>query len=175
MEGPLVYQADVTTRNITKTYQGLAGSTFKQRYYGHKRNLIHRDSCGTALSKYIWYLKDRNVNYTLEWSIKNKAHVYSAGAKYCDLCLSEKTIIMLGDKNCLNILHGNSKSQKESFTVLAYDITVCTLYIATIYDMQMNRSLVACLLEIPLASCLVPLACKAGPPEHIPHPFNTLL
>ena len=110
MEGPLVYQADVTTRNITKTYYGLAGSTFKQRYYGHKRNLIHRDSCGTALSKYIWYLKDRNVNYTLEWSIKKKAHVYSAGAKYCDLCLSEKTIIMLGDKNCLNILHGNSKS-----------------------------------------------------------------
>ena len=103
MEGPLVYQADVTTRNITKTYYGLAGSTFKQRFYGHRRNLIHRDSCGTALSKYIWYLRDRNVNYTLEWSIKKKAHVYSAGAKYCDLCLSEKTIIMLADKNCLNI------------------------------------------------------------------------
>ena len=42
MEGPLVYQADVTIRNIIKTYYGLAGSTFKQRYYGHRRNLIHR-------------------------------------------------------------------------------------------------------------------------------------
>jgi hypothetical protein len=28
MEGPLVYQADVTTRNITKTYYGLAGSMY---------------------------------------------------------------------------------------------------------------------------------------------------
>ena len=103
MEGPLVYQADVTTRNITKTYYGLAGSTFKQRYYGHRNNLLNRESCGTALSKYIWYLKDRNVNYSLTWSIKKKAHVYQAGAKYCDLCLTEKTIIMLADKNCLNI------------------------------------------------------------------------
>ena len=61
------------------------------------------DSCGTALSKYIWYLRDRNVDYTLTWSIKQKAQVYSEGAKYCDLCFSEKTIIMLADKNCLNI------------------------------------------------------------------------
>ena len=103
MEGPLVYQADVETRNITKTYYGLAGSTFKQRYYGHRNNLINRESCGTALSKYIWYLKDRNVTHTLSWSIKKRAHVYSAGAKYCDLCLTEKTIIMLADNNCLNI------------------------------------------------------------------------
>ena len=27
-----------------------------------------------------------------------EAQVYSAGAKYCDLCLTEKTIIMLADK-----------------------------------------------------------------------------
>ena len=33
-----------------------------------------------------------------------EAQVYSAGAKYCDLCLTEKTIIMLADKkSCLNI------------------------------------------------------------------------
>ena len=32
-----------------------------------------------------------------------EAQVYSAGAKYCDLCLTEKTIIMLADKNCINI------------------------------------------------------------------------
>ena len=57
---------------------------------------------GTALSKYIWYLKDRNVNHTLSWSIKKRAYVYSAGAKYCDLCVTEKNIIMLTDKNCLN-------------------------------------------------------------------------
>ena len=38
---------------------------------------------------------NKNVRFDLKWSIKKKAHVYSSGAKYCDLCLMEKNIIML--------------------------------------------------------------------------------
>ena len=34
---------------------------------------------------------------------RKQAHVYSEGAKYCDLCLTEKNIIMLADKNGINI------------------------------------------------------------------------
>ena len=103
-EGPLVYQADVSTTNTTKTYYGLAGTTFKKRYGGHRSNLQNREDYGTALSKYVWFLRDKNVRFDLKWSIKKKAQVYSAGAKYCDLCLTEKTIIMLADKkSCLNI------------------------------------------------------------------------
>ena len=63
-----------------------------------------KEDYGTALSKYVWFLRDKNVRFDLKWSIKKKAQVYSAGAKYCDLCLTEKTIIMLADKkSCLNI------------------------------------------------------------------------
>ena len=103
-EGPLVYQADVSTTNTTKTYYGLAGTTFKKRYGGHRSNLQNREDYGTALSKYVWFLRDKNVRFDLKWSIKKKVQVYSAGAKYCDLCLTEKTIIMLADKkSCLNI------------------------------------------------------------------------
>ena len=61
-------------------------------------NLQNREDYGTALSKYVWFLRDNNVRFDLKWSIKKKAQVYSAGAKYCDLCLTEKTIIMLADK-----------------------------------------------------------------------------
>ena len=102
-EGPLVYQADVSTTNTIKTYYGLAVQ-LKKKYSSHRSNLQNREDYGTALSKYVWFLKDNNVRFDLKWSIKKKAQVYSAGAKYCDLCLTEKTIIMLADKKtCLNI------------------------------------------------------------------------
>ena len=68
-----------------------------------RSNLENREDYGTALSKYVWFLKDNDVRFDLKWSIKKKAQVYTAGAKYCDLCLTEKTIIMLADKNCINI------------------------------------------------------------------------
>ena len=99
-EGPLVYQADVSTNRTTKTYYGLAGTTFKKRYRNHRSN---REDYGTALSKYVWFLSDDNVTFDLKWSIKKKSQVYSEGAKYCDLCLAEKNIVMLADKNCINI------------------------------------------------------------------------
>jgi hypothetical protein len=102
-EGPLVYQADVSTNRTNKTYYGLAGRTFKKRYGNHRSNLENREDYGTALSKYVWFLMDNNVTFDLKWSIKKKTPVYSEGAKYCDLCLTEKNIIMLADKNCINI------------------------------------------------------------------------
>ena len=82
----------MSTNRTTKTYYGLAGTTFKKRYGGHRSNLENREDYGTALSKYVWFLRDNNVTFDLKWSIKKKAQVYSAGAKYCDLWLTEKTI-----------------------------------------------------------------------------------
>ena len=48
------------------------------------------------------FLRDNNVRFDLKWIIKKKAQVYSAGAKYCDLCLTEKTIIMLASQEFKN-------------------------------------------------------------------------
>ena len=74
-EGPLVYQADVSTTNTTKTYYGLAGTTFKKRHGGHRSNLENREDNGTALSKYVWFLRDNNARFDLKWSIKKNAKV----------------------------------------------------------------------------------------------------
>ena len=42
-EGPHVYQVDVSTNRTTKTYYGLAGTTFKKRYGNHRSNLENRE------------------------------------------------------------------------------------------------------------------------------------
>ena len=94
----VVYRAEVTDNSGNKNqYYGLTEHTFKKRWYSHKSNIRKKGEAGTALSSHIWKLKDKNETYSLEWSIKTKAFSYRSGSKYCDLCLSEKTIIALAD------------------------------------------------------------------------------
>ena len=47
----------------------------------------------TELSKFIWTLKDRNIDYTLTWNIIARAETYSSGSKFCNLCITEKFFI----------------------------------------------------------------------------------
>ena len=117
LEGPLIYEATVKTENETKKYIGSARSTFKDRYYGHTHSLEHRHVNSTALSTYIWKLRDKGkfcettsqcaegvCNHSLTWNIKAKTGVYNTGAKFCDNCLTEKTYILLADPtNMLNV------------------------------------------------------------------------
>ena len=78
--------------------------TFKDRYYGHKSSLKNRDANSTTLSSYVWKLKDSGKEYDITWSIRAKTGVYTAGAKFCDVCLTEKMHIMLAEpKESLNI------------------------------------------------------------------------
>ena len=102
--GPLVYQADVQTNTSKKSYNGSTGRTFKERYTTHKQSFTNRNANSTALSSYIWSLKDSKHEHEITWSIKAKSGVYMPGAKYCDVCLTEKTHIMLGNpKESLNV------------------------------------------------------------------------
>ena len=55
----------------------------------------------TELSKYIWELKNSSINYDLKWSIAYKARPYTVGTRKCDLCLTEKLVIMKGDPELL--------------------------------------------------------------------------
>ena len=52
----------------------------------------------TALSKYVWKLKEKNRNLEIQWSIKRQAKPYTSGTKTCNLCLSEKMAIFKVDK-----------------------------------------------------------------------------
>ena len=57
-----------------------------------------------ALSSYVWTLKDTGKEYKISWNIVARTGVYTAGAKFCDVCLTEKTYIMLAEpKESLNI------------------------------------------------------------------------
>ena len=60
-------------------------------------NIKDKNDAGTALSNYIWKLKDKLQPYSLKWSIKTKAFTCRSGSKYCDLCLAGKTTIALAD------------------------------------------------------------------------------
>ena len=116
----IAYKAVVTCQDENenampkKVYHGLTEQTFKARYTTHKSSFKHRNSTSkTALSTYIWKLKDRNLKPKIKWSIKAKAFSFSSGSKKCNLCLTEKLII----------LHAN---QKESLNKRDELLSKCT-------------------------------------------------
>ena len=100
----IVYQATVKTEREEKTYIGLCETEFKMRYHNHTasfRNKGKRNA--TELSKYIWVLKEKNINYALNWKILARCTAYKNGSKNCDLCQTEKYIIATTErKNLLN-------------------------------------------------------------------------
>ena len=48
----------------------------------------------TELSKHVWDLKDRNINYEIKWRKVRQAKSYSNINKKCNLCLWEKFFII---------------------------------------------------------------------------------
>ena len=94
-ERNIVYQAEVTTPQSKETYIGLCDTTFKERYRNHTcsfRNERYKNA--TELSKYIWSLKDRKINYEIRWRKIRQARSYSNINKKCNLCLCEKYFII---------------------------------------------------------------------------------
>jgi hypothetical protein len=97
----IIYQASVTRldNNRKETYIGLTETTFKSRYNNHKSSLNNpRQKNTTALSKYVWTLKDQQINYTLNWKIISRALPYSPTTKRCNLCITEKFYIIYHPK-----------------------------------------------------------------------------
>ena len=73
-----------------------------------------------ALSTHVWALKDAGKEHDISWNIRAKTGVYTAGAKFCDVCLTEKTHIMLAEpKESLNIRSEilNTCRHKSKFTL----------------------------------------------------------
>ena len=100
MTNNVVYSAEVKTNYTTKSYIGMTGRPFIERYKEHRGNMRHKHQKGTKLSNFIWKQKEFGQNIKIEdikWSLKAKAVPYRAGARYCDTCLSEKTQIALAN------------------------------------------------------------------------------
>ena len=61
----LVYRAIVTNavNEDMKKYIGLADTTFEERHINHKRDFKHQKYCNyTELGKYVWKLREKNIN-----------------------------------------------------------------------------------------------------------------
>ena len=101
LESAIVYQATVTATNPTtatetkETYIGLTDTTFKIRYGNHKQSFKNEKlKNATELSKHIWILKEKKTDYTIEWTIVDKAKSYNNSSKRCHLCLQENFYIL---------------------------------------------------------------------------------
>ena len=100
----MIYKATITAPNTpNKQYIGLAGNTFKQRFYGHtdsiKPNHPNPEKARkeTELSKHVWELRDKGKQETISWEIVQKCIPYQCGSRRCDVCLSEKLHILQAD------------------------------------------------------------------------------
>ena len=94
----IIYQAEVQAEGKIMTYYG-STVDFKKRYGSHKHSLKHKTANQTALSSYVWKLKDKKVPHEIRWSRKARGHPFASGGRACDLCLSEKLIILMADQD----------------------------------------------------------------------------
>ena len=87
----VIYRATVVTSEKSKQYVGSSGLSFKSRYTRHKCSFNYsKYRLKTTLSKYIWELKDKNEDFSINWEIlartKNKFNLKHG----CTLCNMEK-------------------------------------------------------------------------------------
>ena len=94
----VIYQADVHTENKVMSYYGLTENELKKRCSTHKSSFRNIHS---TLSSYIWKLKDKKTPHFVNWSIKARGHAFSSGGRACDLCLTEKLVILTAHQNSM--------------------------------------------------------------------------
>ena len=96
----LIYKASVNT-TTNKYYYGTCENTFKERYNNHyvllELNLVKR----TLNCLYVWELKEKNINYFINWDIAMKSQKYVCGSRKCDLCICERLLNARADPNVL--------------------------------------------------------------------------
>ena len=98
----LIYRAIVKPKNEpnAKNYYGLTSSTFKTRFAQHTSSFRNQNQSRiTSLSKYIWKLKEESKEYDVSCEITALAPPYSTEAKHCQLCLTEKTLILFSNNH----------------------------------------------------------------------------
>ena len=104
----VVYKATIKTPTCTKTYIGSTENSFKQRFYGHKTDMNKpQNRHNTTLAHYIWECKDKGISPIVNWEVIRQCKKYKCGSRKCDLCLTEKVMI-LKDKGS-NLLNRRSE------------------------------------------------------------------
>ena len=98
----LIYKATVTSANKVTSYIGACEPEFKTRLNNHTKSFKKRKyETETELSKYIWKLKDENEQFEIAWEMIATESPYKCGTRHCNLCLTEKLLIMKAAPNSL--------------------------------------------------------------------------
>ena len=85
--------------NPVEKYVGLTANTFKERYGGHKADLVKSEGRrNTTLAGHLWKLKDKQTDYDINWEVVCNAAPFSPVTGVCNLCTSEKWHIILTKK-----------------------------------------------------------------------------
>ena len=113
----IVYKAKVTSTDSQKPacYIGLVSGNFKTRYNNHNKSFRNeRYEKDTELSKFIWNLKRKNVDYSVDWEILKKSNTYKCASGQCNLCMEEKLQILCSrpDRTCILINKRNKLVSK---------------------------------------------------------------
>ena len=91
-----------------ETYIGLTENSFKSRHSNHVSSFHNANKRHeTELGKYIWQLKDLNVQYSISWKIIKQCKPYSKNTKSCNSCLHEKFLIICNPE--LSTLNSRNK------------------------------------------------------------------
>ena len=85
----IVYQAQVTSVRKAETYVGVTATEFKARFRNHQVSFNNATRKNTSGS-----LKVNEQRFTIKWKILAKAKPYSKLTKGCNLCTTEKHLII---------------------------------------------------------------------------------
>ena len=87
-----------------ESYIGLRAPTFKSRLGNHTKSFNHeRYEKETKLSRHIWSLKRKKVDFEIKWKIIAKAKPFNPVTGVCQLCTVEKfNIIYRSELGTLN-------------------------------------------------------------------------
>ena len=97
-----IYKAELYLENDYKIYNGAVEGDFKFEYTDQtksfRKGYYEND---TALSKFIWKLKDLGKAFILKWSMAAYASPYRCDARRCDLCITVKDIMAKANQESL--------------------------------------------------------------------------
>ena len=96
----LIYKTSVST-TTNKYYYVTCENTFKECYNNHKCSFRDKSRKKNTVSKYVWELKERDIDYLINCDIAMKSQKYVCGSRKCDLCICEKLLISRADPNIL--------------------------------------------------------------------------
>ena len=108
----VVYQAKIGSAS----YIGMTEGPFKVRYNNHTYSFREETKrTATTLSQYVWD-EGLGPNPNIEWNILKTCKTYQPGNRACDLCTSEKILIIQNSRNNNNINKRNDTGNKCTHT-----------------------------------------------------------